>query len=329
MQGSAGQKRVPTEFIKNLQIGYPALNEQYQITSFLDWKTAQINKFIHNKRRLIDLLKEQKQNVINQAVTRGLDPHVKLKPSGVEWLGDIPEHWEVRKFKHCARFYSGGTPSKAVESYWSGKLPWVSPKDMKTKFIDDAIDHISEEAVSSSAVGVIEAGHLLMVVRSGILRRSLPVGITCKRVAFNQDIKAIVVNPRYFCSEYLHALIEGCQRSLLEKWQKVGATVESIEHEFIANSYLPLPSIDEQGEILRWIEQESCLVDQAISRAQREIDLIREYRARLISDVVTGKVDVRGIKIPEVAKEELLALDDEAADTADMIEDETEMEVEE
>lgn len=92
MQGSAGQKRVPSEFVKNLQIGYPSLDEQIQITRFLDWKTAQINRFIRNKRRLIELLKEQKQNVINQAVTRGLNPNAKLKLSGVEWIGDIPEH---------------------------------------------------------------------------------------------------------------------------------------------------------------------------------------------------------------------------------------------
>lgn len=314
----------PDKFL-SMRVVCPPLEEQKIIARFLKAQEHIFRKFIRNKRLLIELLKEQKQNVINQAVTRGLNPNAKLKPSGVEWIGDIPEHWTLRKFKHCAQFYSGGTPSKAIERFWTGNLPWVSPKDMKVKTIHDALDHISNEAVEKSSVGTVEAGHLLMVVRSGILRRAIPVGITTRRVAFNQDIKAIISNPQFLSTEFLYVLIDGCQKALLDEWRKVGATVESIEHEFMANTYLQLPPKNEQEDILKWIEQETNLVDQAITRTEREIELMREYRTRLISDVVTGQVDVRGIEVTEVAEEELLALDKDIDESDDMIDDEGDM----
>lgn len=100
-----------------LPLFLPSIDEQQQIARFLDWKSAQINKFIRNRRRFIELLKEQKQNVINQAVTRGLDPNVKLKPSGVEWIGDIPEHWEVVPLKHLASINARVLPESTDQNY--------------------------------------------------------------------------------------------------------------------------------------------------------------------------------------------------------------------
>jgi type I restriction enzyme S subunit len=306
----------------------PPQEEQQAITRFLKAQDHLFRKFIRNKRRLIELLKEQKQNVINQAVTRGIDPNVKLKPSGVEWIGDIPEHWISRKFKHCAKFFSGGTPSKGNEGYWRGDIPWVSPKDMKTDRIYDAEDHITEEAVNSSATSIIDVGSLLLVVRSGILRRTIPIALVQRRVAFNQDIKAILPNRKLILPEYLHATIIGCEKRLLEIWSKVGATVESLEYEYFANSYLPLPPIEEQQAILDHIQEKSVEIDQAITRAQREIELMREYRTRLISDVVTGQVDVRGIDVPEVAEDELLVLDEDTGESDEVMDVELEAEVE-
>jgi len=313
---------------KRMPSPIPPLDEQRHITRFLDAVGSKAQRFIRNKRRLIELLKEQKQNLINQTVTRGLDPNVKLKPSRVEWIGDIPENWSARKFKHSARFISGGTPSKGNEAYWKGDIPWVSPKDMKTECISDAEDHIPDEAVANSATSIVDIGSLLLVVRSGILRRTIPIGLVQSPVAFNQDIKAILPDGKLVLPEYLHALIVGCEKRLLEKWSKIGATVESIEHEYLANTYLPFPPIDEQRSILRHIENESRLIDQAIARAERENELMREYRNRLVSDVVTGQVDVRGIEVPEVAEEELLALEEDAGESDDLTDDGADVDVE-
>jgi type I restriction enzyme S subunit len=316
----------PDKFL-SMPVVCPPQEEQQAIARFLKAQDCLFRKFIRNKRRLIELLKEQKQNIINQAVTRGCDPNVKFKPSGVEWIGDIPEHWSTRKIKHLARFFSGGTPSKSVESFWRGTIPWVSPKDMKTDRIFDAEDHITDEAVANSATSIVNIGTLLLVVRSGILRRTIPIALVERPVSFNQDIKAVLPDTTFILPEYLQAIIVGCENRLLEKWSKVGATVESIEHEFFANTYLPLPPIDEQLEILEHIQEKSTEIDQVITRAQHEIELMHEYRTRLISDVVTGQVDVRGIDVPEVADEELLALEESAADADDddVIDDEGDM----
>ncbi len=278
----------------DVRLACPPAPEQRVIADYLAHVDRSVTRFTRNRRRLITLLNEQKQAIINQAVTRGLDPIVRLKPSGVDWLGDIPEHWQVRKLKHEVSFTGGGTPSKSVERYWHGDIPWVSPKDMKHDSIVDSSEHVSDEAIADSATNLVEPGAVLMVVRSGILRRTIPTAVNRVAVALNQDMKALR-STGAMQAHFLKLLIEGCQPALLLQWIKTGATVESIEYEDMANTPIPIPPINEQESIVRHIGKEVRGVSMAIDLAQREIDLIREYRTRLISDVVTGKVDVRGL----------------------------------
>jgi len=297
------RNRLYWEDFKRIPSLFPKYEEQTQIARFLDWKTAQIDRFIRNKRRLIELLKEQKQALINQAVTGRIDvrtgkPYLEYKDSGMPWLGKVPVGWDIRKFKYLARFTSGGTPSKSVDGYWHGTLPWVSPKDMKSREVHDAEDHISEQAVKDSATSLAKPGELLIVVRSGILRRTIPVGIVKREVAFNQDIKAIAPKQDAISSDYLLFLINGCDHLLRDEWVKVGATVESIEHELMANTYFPVPTLEEQSIITNFCKKIEDSVCKAVTRTQREIDLMQECRTCLISDVVTGKLDVRGVEIP-------------------------------
>ena len=267
---------------------------------------------VRAKRKLIALLTEQKQAIIHRAVTRGLDPDVPLKDSGVEWLGEVPEHWEVRKLKFEMTFRGGGTPSKAEPSYWGGKIPWVSPKDMKSKTISDAQDHITEQAVIDSSTNLVPAGSILMVVRSGILQRTIPIGICDREVALNQDMKALSVK-QTLNAEFFTLMVRGCEKLLLREWTKQGATVESIEHEFLANTEIPLPPLPEQSAIVDYLDRTTADIDTTITRAEREIELLNEYRTRLIADVVTGKLDVReaAAALPEV---DPLAEDDDADD---------------
>lgn len=214
MTGAAGQQRVPPTFVGNFQAALPPLPEQSAIVRFLDYFDHRINRLIRAKRRLIELLNEQKQAIIHRAVTRGLDPNVRLKPSGIDWLGEVPEHWEIKKLKYMVRFYGGGTPSKAVAEYWNGDIPWVSPKDMKTELVEDAQDHITEEAVIQSSTKLVDPGAVLLVVRSGILRRTIPVAMNRRTVALNQDMKALVTKPA-LTAGYLAALVRGNQQVLL------------------------------------------------------------------------------------------------------------------
>ena len=312
----------------------PPLPEQAAIVRFLDHANRRIRRYIRAKQKLITLLEEQKQAIIHQAVTGQVDvctgqPYPAYKPSGVEWLGKVPEHWEVRRLKYAVSFTGGGTPSKATATFWSGHIPWVSPKDMTRAQLNDTVDHITNDAVAASATRIVEPGAVLIVVRSGILRRTIPVAINTVPMALNQDMKALRPKDGIAKSEYLLVLIQGNESLLLREWTKHGATVESIEHGFLANSRVPLPPLPEQADIVRYLDKATAAIAIATDRAHRQIDLLREYRTCLIADVVTGKIDVREeeARLPEVdpLADEFDALTTQAAATGMMeLEDATE-----
>ena len=313
--------------LKRLTLPLPPLPEQTAIVRYLDHADRRIRRYIRAKEKLITLLEEQKQAIIHQAVTGQIDvrtglPYPAYKPSGVEWLGDVPEHWELRRVKYAVSFTGGGTPSKAAATFWSGHIPWVSPKDMTRAQLNDTADHITNDAVAASATSIVAPGAVLIVVRSGILRRTIPVAINTVPMALNQDMKALRPKDGIAKSEYLLVLIQGNESFLLREWTKHGATVESIEHGFLANSRVPLPPLPEQADIVRFLDGATAKMGAAIDRAGRQIHLLREYRTRLIADVVTGKLDVReaAAGLPEVDPPagELDALTTQAAETGMM-----------
>ncbi|MBA2441615.1 MAG: restriction endonuclease subunit S [Rubrobacter sp.] len=301
----AKMPRADWHFVGNAEVACPPPEEQEHIVHFLNHADRLVNRLIRAKLRLIELLNEQKQATIHRAVTRGLDPDVPMKPTGLDWLPEVPEHWEVKRLKYCVRFVSGGTPDTNEPDFWNGATPWVSPKDMKTLDIYETEDHVTEKAIREGKTPLVPENSVLMVVRSGILRKHIPVAVACQAVTVNQDLKGIIVNEQKLSPCFLAAQIAGSQDALLAVWRKLGATVESLEHDFVANTLFPVPPLSEQEDILSTIRSESRYIDQAIERTRREIELIREYRTRLISDVVTGKLDVRGVKLPEVEEAEV------------------------
>jgi type I restriction enzyme S subunit len=249
-------------------VAFPPPDEQAAVVRFLDWANRRLERTIRAKQKVIALLNEQKQAVIHRAVTRGLDPSVPLKPSGIPWLEEIPAHWEVRKLKYDVTFRGGGTPSKGNVAYWGGTIPWVSPKDMKADVIHDSEDHITERAVAESSTNLVPAGSLLMVVRSGILQRTIPAARCAREVALNQDMKAITSKGRLDL-DYFVMLIRGCEKRLLRAWTKQGTTVESIEHQDMANTKIPMPPLDEQTQIVANLAFEtSPLTNALLMRAQ-------------------------------------------------------------
>ena len=226
----------------------------------------------------------------------------------------------MRKLKYVVSFTGGGTPSKTVAVYWEGDVPWVSPKDMTRPVLHDTTDHISWDAIEVSATSLVPAGTLLIVVRSGILRRKIPAAINAVPMALNQDMKALRPKERLAETTFLLAFIQGCEVTLLTEWTKHGATVESIEYELLANSRIPLPPLPEQNAIVEYLDTQTTKIDAAIAATRSEIELLREYRTRLIADVVTGKVDVREVaaRLPEEPSEE----EAESIDTDEIAEDE-------
>jgi type I restriction enzyme S subunit len=217
-------------------------------------------------------------------------PYPAYKDSGVEWLGEIPEHWGVKCLKRLVKFQGGGTPSKDNLDYWQGDIPWVSPKDMKESLILDTEDKITTHAVRESATKLIAAGAVLIVVRSGILVHSIPVALAGCNVALNQDMKAMIpcldLDPAY-----LMHLISGLQRELLVEWKKDGATVESLDLESVQYSPTPLPPIYEQRVIATFLDRETARIDALVAKKQRLIELLHEQRTALITRAVTKGLD--------------------------------------
>jgi len=282
-----------SEKLKKYRFMFPPLKEQRTIATFLDREAARINSLIAKKERLIELLQEKRAALISHAVTRGLDPTVPVKDSGVEWLGEIPAHWDVKRLKFAASFFGGGTPFKENIEYWSGDIPWVSPKDMKAEIIRDTEEHITKGAIDDSSTRLVLPGTVLIVVRSGVLRHSIPVAINVRPMALNQDMKAIVPKP-FLKPEYLAFVIRGHQGALLVEWRKEGATVESIEYELLVNTSCPIPPLSEQHAIATYLDSKTAKIDALISRIREGIEKLKEYSSALISAAVMGKIDMRG-----------------------------------
>ncbi len=223
-----GARILNQELISNAMLLAPSTQEAEIIANFLDHETSKIDTLIEKQQQLIKLLKEKRQAVISYAVTKGLNSDVLMRDSGVEWLGEVPEHWEIVPLKYLCTFSGGGTPSKENLSYWTGgDIPWVSPKDMKSFWVSDTQDKLTEKAVKESSTNFVESGALLMVVRSGILQRIIPIAINTVRVTLNQDMKALRFNWQMNV-EYAANFILGYQDSLLLEWSKEGATVRKL-----------------------------------------------------------------------------------------------------
>jgi type I restriction enzyme S subunit len=291
----AKMPRVSWDFLSGLVLTVPPTPEQRTIATFLDRETAKIDELIAEQKNLIELLKEKRQAVISHSVTKGLNPDAPMKHSGIEWLGEVPEHWSLQKLKHFTSFAGGGTPSRDNLKYWNGDIPWVSPKDMKTEVINGAEEYITQDGLENSSSSLRTAGRVLLVVRSGILKHTIPVAINEVPVALNQDMKALSFTDDSCLNVFFLRWVQGLNDLLLLVWAKQGATVESIEHTYLAETVVPLPPISEQQTITTFLNSEIAKLDTLTTEAKTVITLLQERRTALISAAVTGKIDVRGL----------------------------------
>lgn len=277
--------------VGNIPCPHPSLDEQRAIAAFLDRETARIDGLIEKKRRQIELLHEKRAALISHAVTKGLDPNAPMKDSGIEWLGEVPAHWQHRKLGYLVSIEGGCTPSKANPDYWSGGIPWVSPKDMKVRVISDSVDHISQDAVRDSSLCLFDPPVVLIVVRGMILAHTFPIAVTAVSVTINQDMKAL--HPRLDCSaKYLANLLEGISSLILSLVEESAHGTKCLRTEIWKDVSLFLPSISEQTEICACLDRENEKIAHLVDRIGLSIDRLSEYRTALISAAVTGKIKV-------------------------------------
>lgn len=290
---TTGLANLNGSIIGNVGMAVPPLAEQKAIAAFLDRETARIDALIEKKRRQIELLQEKRSALISHAVTKGLDPNAPMKPSGIEWLGDVPDSWHHRKLGYVASMSGGCTPSKSNEAYWRGTIPWVSPKDMKKRCINDSEDHVSEEAVSDTGLRLLEPPVVLIVVRGMILAHTFPVGLTTAPVTINQDMKALRPE-RGVVADYLAFLLEGISSLVLSHVDESAHGTKCLRTDLWKNISVFIPDEQEQLEICEQLHDQMRKIDDLIRRVEESAATLREHRSALISAAVTGKIDVRG-----------------------------------
>ncbi|HXF07905.1 MAG TPA: restriction endonuclease subunit S [Candidatus Acidoferrales bacterium] len=275
----------------------PPQAEQTAIVRFLDHADRRIRRYIRAKQKLIKLLEEQKQAIIHQAVTGRIDvrtgqPYPAYKDSGVEWLGDVPAHWEVKKLRQCGSILGGLTPSMADRSLWDGDVPWVTPKDMKRFTIEGASMNVATRALEATSLRLIPSGSVLLVVRGMILARRVPIARTVQPVTINQDMKAIVPAADIDAG-YLAYRMDSAQAAFVPMIDEAGHGTKRFPTERWKDIVFAIPPVTEQRQIVNHLDEVTAQLAGAADNAQREISLLHEYRTRLIADVVTGKLDVR------------------------------------
>jgi len=280
----------------------PSDNEGNQIANFLDHETAKIDALIEKQQQLIKLLKEKRQAVISHAVTKGLNPNAPMRDSGIPWLGEVPEQWDITEIRYLANQMGGGTPSKDKVEYWNGNIPWVSPKDMKVDYISSSQDKVTEQAVRGSAAKLIPEGSVLIVVRGMILIHSVPVGLTMKRVTINQDMKALTP-VKGIDGEYLLYLLKGSRDFILDLVESSAHGTKCLRTEAFERMKVAIPVIDEQRDIVEKLKKKLDMIDSLDDKASIGIALLKERRTALISTAVTGKVDVRDWKEKDASVE--------------------------
>jgi type I restriction enzyme S subunit len=284
------QKYLSRDNFKSLKFLFPPLSEQLQIVEYLDTKTSMIDSLIEKTKRKIELLKEKRTSLINEVVTKGLNPNVEMKDSGVEWIGEIPKHWELRKGSTIG-YYSKGNGIKKDEVRETG-LPCIRYGEIYTKYnhkferVETFIDEgITDVKVSSGTLFMTGSGELLEEIGKCV------VYVGTEELYVGGDI--IILKPfSYFDSEFLSYQINSeCIRIQRELNGRGGIIVHIYSKNF-KDMWFPIPSLYEQQEIVSYLDEQTQLIDKTISIKERRIKLLKEYRQSLISEVVTGKVKV-------------------------------------
>lgn len=297
-------QNIDYERLSRSPLPLPPLPEQIAIVRFLDYMDRRIRRYIRAKQKLIKLLEEYKQALIHQAVTGRIDvrtgqPYPAYKDSGVEWLGEVPAHWEIVPLKWLAKCYrNGATPPSTKDFYYiRGTIPWYGPSSFDSgEIVSTPVRFISNTAINDGVARLIHGPALLVVV----------IGATAGRMTLmeqdgttNQQITAFELPYDWKTCLFLLRQLRFSESWLRETTST--ATIPILNTNIVTHLPCLMPPPKERCAIVEYLDAQTAKIDTAIAAARREIELLREYRTRLIADVVTGKLDVRGVaaRLPE------------------------------
>jgi type I restriction enzyme S subunit len=279
------------------QIIVPAISlpEQIQIADFLDRETAKIDELVVEQRRLMELLKEKRQAIISHAVTQGLKPDVAMKPSGTEWLGDVPAHWDATPIKYVAKVGNGSTPSREVPEYWGETgFPWLNSSVVNARVVTEAEGFVTERALRECHLPIVAPPAILVGITGQGRTRGMAAMLGIE-ATINQHVAYVRPDSTKLDVRYLLRILESAYLKLRRDSEEAGATKGAITCEQIGNLRIPLPSLAEQRAISAFLDIETAKFDTLTAEAQHAIDLLQERRTALISAAVTGQIDVRAL----------------------------------
>ncbi len=271
--------------IRTGMFAVPSMPEQRAIAAFLDRETARIDALVATKKRLVDLLQEKRNALITRAVTKGLDPTVPMKDSGVEWLGEIPAPWEVKRVKYLTSFTTGWTPPTGREDLYGGEHLWANISDLGSPVLYTTEKTISDEAIREAGMRNAAAGCLLFSFKLSVGTVSL-AGVdmyTNEAIASFAPSERVDTGYLYWAAPVL--IPHNAQENIY------GAPL--LNRERIANADLLSPPLEEQRAIAAYLDRETARIDSLVAKVREAIDRLKELRAALIAAAVTGKIDVR------------------------------------
>ena len=277
--------------MKQIKVAFPPLEEQQSMASYLDKATAEIDNAIAQQQHMIDLLNERKQIIIQRAVTKGLDENVEMKDSGVDWIGDIPAHWQVKKLKYIANTNSGSTPRNiSGKGSPSSNIKWVRTTDLNNDIVTDTSEYLSKQEMASASCSLLEPNTVLISMYGGSGSFG-KIGILGIEATINQALCSISANDD-IQPKYLFYYLQ----SVNKIWMKFAASSRkgpNLNQQIIRNIHIAYPqSKDEQDMVVGMLEKSIRELNNGISQYESLISTLQERKQIIISEVVTGKIKV-------------------------------------
>lgn len=298
--------------IGNIEIPLPAEDEQTAIADFLDRETGRIDTLVAKKRRLIALLKEKRTVLISRTVTRGLpasvarkfglEPHTRFKDSGIEWLGQVPEGWEVKKLGFITKkIGSGKTPSGGAETYVDEGIMFLRSQNVYDEGLNlEDVVYIDEGTDADMATSRVQPKDVLLNITGASLGRTCIVPDEFSRANVNQHV-CIIRMSNLKHSVFISWLMKSAGIKAQIQNAQTGAAREGLNFEQITNLVFVLPPLSEQTSIATYLDRETAKIDRLVEKVELLISRLQEYRAALITAAVTGKIDVRSCTSQEVS----------------------------
>ncbi|TVP96160.1 MAG: restriction endonuclease subunit S [Planctomycetaceae bacterium] len=323
----AHRMRIPMEKLKAELFPLPPPEEQAAIVRFLDWANGRLERAIRAKRKVIALLNEQKQAIIHQAVTRGLDPNVPLKPSGIPWLGEIPEHWAAMPLKGVCKIQSGITLGKDYSGHAVTAYPYLRVANVQAGHVNLSVVKTIRVTKPEADRCLLQNGDVLMTEGGDLdkLGRGCVWDAQVSPCLHQNHVFAVRPNRTRLEPRFLSAILTtSYARAYFQSTAKQTTNLAATNKTKLGMFRVLLPHVLEQRLILKSLEEELHPVIVVTGRLEREIELLREYRTRLVADVVTGKLDVREAagRLPDEEGLELSDDDIELDDEAETVDEE-------